>query len=188
MPPLSTSHAGLQAEITARLALNVVAVGTLLLYVTRVEDRPLRSIGIRRPNGRLVLKAAGLGVVLLFLTIVAASVGNSGDEAEGTERLADLSLGFRILLIIVVAVTEEIYFRGYPIERAEEATRSTWAAAVVSGVVFLVSHVPFSGLLLVLASVPGVAVWTWFYVRTRNLPASMLVHLIANLPILLISP
>lgn len=187
VPPLSRWDGGLQAEITARLVLNSVTVAALLVYVRKVELRPLESIGIRRPTGQLLLKAVGLGFLLLVLTIVAASVGNSGDEVSGTERLADLSIGFRIALIVVVAVTEEVYFRGYPIERLEEVTRSTWVAAVVSGLVFLVSHVSFSGLLPVLASVPGMALWTWFYVRTRNLPASMLVHLIANLPILLIS-
>ena len=187
VPPLSRWDGGLQAEITARLVLNSVTVAALLVYVRRVELRPLESIGIRRPSGRLLLTAVGLGFLLLVLTIVAASMGNSGDEVAGTERLADLSIGFHIALIVVVAVTEEIYFRGYPIERLEEATRSTWVAAVVSGLIFLVSHVSFSGVLPVLASVPGVALWTWFYVRTRNLPASMLVHLIANLPILLIS-
>jgi membrane protease YdiL (CAAX protease family) len=187
VPPLSTWEASLQAEITVRLLLNVLAVAAVVVYVRTVEGRGLDSIGIQRPTGRLLLRATGLGLLLLVLTIVASVAGNAGDEAEGAERLADLSIGFRLVLIAVVAVTEEVYFRGYPIERVEEATRSTWAAAVLSGGVFLASHVSFSGLLPVLLSVPGVAVWTWFYVRTRNLPASMLVHVVANLPILMIS-
>ena len=145
VPPLSTWDASLQAEITARQVLNLATVATLLVYVRRIEGRRVESIGMRRPPGRLLVKAAGLGFVLLVLTIVTSVVGNTGDEVEGTERLADLLLGFRLMLIAIVAVTEEVYPRGYPIERLEEATRSAWTAAVLSGAVFLVAHVSFSG-------------------------------------------
>ncbi|WP_407067189.1 CPBP family intramembrane glutamic endopeptidase [Haloarcula regularis] len=48
----------------------------------------------------------------------------------------------QLVIVVTAVVTEEILWRGYPIERLTEVTGNVWIGAVVSGTVFLAVHFP----------------------------------------------
>jgi len=168
-----------------------VLAAAVLWLVLRWERRPLSSIGLEWPSGRLVLLAigGGVGVTVAGLVITGALVSLSviRQPPEGLAVLDELSAGHRVMLVITAAVTEEILYRGYPIERLGELT-SLWLGAVVAGAVFLAVHFPFWGPAAVPMQATATVGLVGLYVWRRNLPAAMIAHATIDTLLLLVLP
>lgn len=74
------------------------------------------------------------GMAAIYIVIFPA-LGFSATEPT-TTSIKLMPLWFRIFLILRAAVFEEIYYRGFMIERLTELTRLRWAAALISLVAF----------------------------------------------------
>jgi membrane protease YdiL (CAAX protease family) len=83
-------------------------------------------------------------------------------------------------VIVRAATFEEIYFRGFAIERLTEMVGSRPVAAAISLVTFSAEHVSYWGWAhLVVASFGG-AVLTGLYLWRRDLGANMIAHLLTD--------
>ena len=132
-----------------------------------------------------------LGILVFGLTTPLIKALNLGSTAGGITRLAELPLGLHLPMVFTAGITEEILFRGYPIERLNTLTGSLGLSAALAYVVFVLLHIPFWGL------GPGIQIGVWsllvtgLYVWRRNLPACMLMHILNDafafllLPVLL---
>ena len=105
----------------------------LIAYVLLVERRPISSIGLVTPNWKTVLFGA-LGALLMvagmaFIYLVLFPALGLSPNEPGTALIKALPFWFRVLIIVRAAVFEEIYFRGFMIERLTEIVRSRWCAA-----------------------------------------------------------
>ena len=58
-------------------------------------------------------------------------------------ELAGVPLYVTILIALIAGVTEELLFRGYPIERLSEISGSTTIGACAAYVIFVGLHAPF---------------------------------------------
>ncbi len=174
-------HAPIQAvfHLSSMWGLALAVVAIVLFW----EGRPLASIGIE--GGQYGAWAAGamIGLTMVTFTVLSLHLGLQRGRsaipegsAQGLKRLTDMPLWFRYAAVITAAVTEEILFRGYPIERLQEITGNAWLAAAIPLFVFVVAHlggwsaghlvgVLFGGLLL-----------TAIYLVTRDLVACMITH------------
>lgn len=157
---------------------NWVAVGVLAVYVHRVEGRGLRSIRLSRPDRRDVSWAVLFGVAGVVAQMVLSTLLDP--PSGGTETLLSYSLPVIVALVVTTATTEEVLFRGYPIERVEELTGRSWLAVGFSFVVFVVPHVAFFGPTWIVTNGVSVVLLYALYVWRRNLPACMITHLIGN--------
>lgn len=175
----------------ATLALRWLAVAALLVFVLTVERLPMSSVGIRMPHWKGLL-------VTVAVTVVAMVVGYGlyfmvvGDQVEQSTQtgqiLASLPFGQLIHLIVNAAVVEELFFRGFLMERLITLTRRPWLAAVVSYLLFVGSHIPGSGLATTLtATAAGSLVFVGLYVRYRNVVLCTGAHALSNTPVLLTS-
>ncbi len=163
--------------IAEEWAVTLILLGIVFLW----ERRTLVSIGIKRMTGRDVLGGlAGfvIGALSFIFTLPLVNALGLGTTSAGIEQLAQTPIALRIVIVITAGITEEILFRGYPIERLTEITgRIGWGAGIAY-TAFVLLHIPFWG--------PGgtiqIGVWslivTVLYVRRRNLPACMLMHLL----------
>jgi membrane protease YdiL (CAAX protease family) len=115
------------------------AVAAVLLYVRFAERRPLSTVGYRRPTvrdigiaitSRIVLLA---GLASIFYVILPALHLNL---AQQVNQLLALPLWMRLILVLRGVVAEELFYRGYAIERLQELTRSRSIAGVLSCAVF----------------------------------------------------
>jgi membrane protease YdiL (CAAX protease family) len=88
-------------------------------------------------------------------------------------------------IILTAAITEEILFRGYPIERIKELTGKAWLATAISFIIFVIPHVKFFGITWLLYHGIGTIMIYVLYLWRKNLYACMILHLLVNLPILL---
>jgi membrane protease YdiL (CAAX protease family) len=156
----------------------------LLAYVLLVERRPLSSIGLKRPSwktavfgvlGALVMVG---GMAFIYLVIYPA-LGLSPRE-HGMAAVTALPLWLRVLIVVRAAVFEEIYFRGFAIERLTEILGSQWGAASISFVAFTFEHLGYWGWAHLMIAGFGGAILTGLYLWRRDLGANIIAHLLTD--------
>ena len=179
--------AGIEADFfrgpPSVLLWNWLAVALILLFILRVERLGLGSIGLRRAS------AADLGWAVGFFAL---STGTSSivtslfpwPPSDNMDLLLALPLSILLALIATTAVTEEVLFRGYPIERLAALTGSFWLATAVSLTLFIAPHLTFFGPHWLFGQGINVALTYVLYLWRRNLPACMLLHGLGNAMVL----
>lgn len=158
--------------------LALVLLGVVLFW----EKQPLASIGIKKVTWRDVLWGLVgfiIGALTFVLTAPLVNALGLGTTSVGILELAQMSIALRIAIVLTAGITEEIMFRGYPIERINSLTKGRLGiSALIAYVVFVLLHIPFWGL----GGTLQIGVWnlviTILYVKHRNLPACMLMHIL----------
>ncbi len=168
----------------ASLGLDWLHAAVLVALVLWWERRPLRSVGVRRTGWRdLAWSLAGfvVGVLTFAVTAPVVQALDLGTTGSGIAWLASFPVWFTVLVAVTAGVTEEVAFRGYPIERLAELTGSAWLAGGVTWAVFTALHVPLWGVGGALQIGVWTVVVTALYVRRRNLQACILMHVLNDL-------
>lgn len=165
------------------LVWNWAVVLLLFAFIVLVERRGLASIGLSRPGGMDILWA----LVFWVISVVASSLMHTWfppPPSPGMEVILAFSIPVLILIVATTAVTEEIFYRGYAIERLRELTGSLFLGAAISFTLFLIPHLTFFGPHWLLYQGVSVVLLYVLYLWRRNLWACMLMHLLGNLMIL----
>jgi len=161
-----------------------IAVVIVLLYVSLVERRPFSSLGIRRPTWRDILVAiaatavsiVGVGlIVALFFPALHLQLNK--DAMQG---ILQTPFWYRLLLVTRAAVAEELLFRGYPISRLEELSRSRIFAAFLSWATFTYVHLSYWGAAQLIIAGWGGFLLTLLFLWRRNLWVNMIVHWLSD--------
>jgi membrane protease YdiL (CAAX protease family) len=147
----------------------------LLVIVRRGEGLPLTSIGIGTCS---FVRSLLWGVII---TVVCVAVGfiivaithfNGGETGKALARLPRWLL---ILVVVRAGVVEEIFYRGYAIERLQMIGLNKYWAAVIPLTIFSVGHWTGGPVNIVIALALG-AILTLFYLWRRDLIANMIGH------------
>lgn len=169
------------ARVIQALAREWGIVIILLLLIVFWERQSLSSIGIRRMSWQDALWALGgflLGAVSFIITGPIVGMLGLGTTASGITVLAQTPVALRVAIVLTAGVTEEILFRGYPIERLYRLTGRLGLSAGIAYLAFTALHIPFWGL----GGTIQIGVWslivTALYVWRRNLLACMLMHIL----------
>ncbi|GAB3779460.1 CPBP family intramembrane glutamic endopeptidase [Dyella agri] len=160
-----------------------IYIAAMLLYVRKVERRPLSSIGFRKPGigNTLIGVAAGLAVLavlgaMYFLILPALHLG---DAASGNALLAT-PWWWRFISTVRAAVSEEVMFRGYAMQRIEELSGSRAIALLLSLTVFTIDHVAYWGWSHELIVATGGLAFSLLYLWRRNLWVNIIAHFIVD--------
>ena len=181
---LAPSAGTFESMFTAALVLRWVALALLIVFIVGVERLPLLSIGIRKPGWKDLLLSVVLTLLSILVSISLSLLVNTRQLSAHTQTaqiINTLSWPEKIHLIVQNAPVEEIFFRGFLIERVITATRRPWIGGVVSFVLFVVSHFPGSGVVLTLAglTLPSL-VFVLLYLWRRNIFLCMVAHAISD--------
>lgn len=175
-----------EAGLANRLAYELIVwawLAGILLYVVRVERRPLSSIGFRALGVRDWIVAVLAGILILaLLALIALVLFPALHWSESSQEGAILSLPYwlNVLIIVRAAVSEEILFRGYPMERLEELTGSRAVAGVVTCAVFTLDHISFWGWHHIFIAGSAGAALTVLYLWRRNIWVNMIAHFMVD--------
>ena len=180
---LSRSSVGDSPALHVQIMLQVFycAMAAFVIWVVRRKERlPLDSIGLRPPGTRTLLWAALLFGAIQLLSAIERPLlgvfGSNGLEA-GLQQLRAVPPWFRLVLAVTGGTVEEIFYRGYAIERLASLLNRRWLAGAVSALVFGLAHIPYWGLGFSLAAdLPFGILMTVFYLWRRDLMANMLAH------------
>ncbi len=160
-------------------------LGWPLLVSRRKGNGPVEDFGLRARQDQV---AAGFGIGVLAQAVVVPLLYlpifelfdslDSEDVSEQARELTDRATGLGIVLLVLVVVVgapivEELFYRGLLL-RSLDRHLPTWAAVVLSSVLFGLSH--FQGIQLPALVLFGVLAAV-LAVRTGNLGASIAAHM-----------
>jgi membrane protease YdiL (CAAX protease family) len=174
---------GLDAEV-GREAVFWALTALMVCYILFVERRPLSTISLRLPNWKsLTFGSAGAaamiaGMALIYMVVFPA-IGLSSNEA-GLVTLKATPVWFKVMLIVRAAVFEELYYRGFAIERLTEITRLRWLAAAISLLAFTFAHLNYWGWAHLIVAGFGGIILTGLYLWRRDLSCNMIAHLLTD--------
>lgn len=155
----------------------------VLLVLVAGEGLPLSAIGFKGVRWSS-LSWGFIGFVAAFFSwplgaYLMRAVGGA-PPTEVLEQLISLPLPVIGAILVRAAVTEEILFRGYGIERLTALTGSRTVGIVLPGLIFAVCHASAWGAPYVLAVLPVTAVLTLLYVWRRDLAANIIAHFLVD--------
>ncbi len=163
----------------------------LLAIVLFWERKPLASLGLVKMTGRDWLWGIlgfVVGAISFILTGPILNALGLGTTTAGILELAQVPILLRVAVVFTAGITEEILFRGYPIERLSALTGRLGLGVVLAYVAFVLLHSPFWGL----GGTIQIGVWslivTLLYLKRRNLPSCMLMHILNDAYAFLLLP
>lgn len=167
------------AIVVREVAILALTAFLLWIVVSR-ERRPLSSIQLRFDQlGKTIAWGFGLAVVC-FAVLLLCLVGFSAlgiRYGEGGTIAPSLTVAF--LTVLRAGISEEVFYRGFAIERMEEIFGSKWVAAGISLVIFAAFHYR-QGLPGIFLSFVIGAVLTAFFLWKRNLLAAIFAHFLVD--------
>ena len=157
-----------------------LCVLALFIIIRRGEGLPLSSINL----GTAPLKSSILwgGILVVLCGLVGAVVAplTHFDGGEMGKALAKFPLWLVVLVVLRAGVVEELFYRGYAIERLQLLGLNRYWAGVIPLLIFGFAHVTNGWANVVLALALG-AVLTAVYLWRRDLVANMIGHFMIDL-------
>ena len=164
---------------------NWLSVVLLAVYIVVIERRSLASILLVRPKKKDLTWAYIFWVMATSWNWAMNLIVAPEAQNEGLETIINLPIPVIIGMIFTTAITEEILYRGYPIERLRELTGNVWIGMAFSLIIFLIPHISFFGAQWLLYHGVGTILTYVLYMWRRNLWACILMHFLGNAPLLL---
>jgi membrane protease YdiL (CAAX protease family) len=163
----------------------------VFLWIPKVEKKNIESIGL----GKFKRRHLGWGVLVYVLVLVASSISGFVLQSVGLPSLRSLQpliegYGFATLfgLFLTGTFLEEVFYRGYLIERITILTRHRWAAAFVSWLLFTLVHLKFFGLGPTIDTSVISAALVLLYMKEKSIWPCIVVHGINDALAFLIFP
>ncbi len=151
----------------------------VLIWIPRVENDRLDSVGL----GRWQWRYLWLGALVYLMVLAAMMLSGFVLESIGLDSIRSLQSvirGYGLLTLLGLLVTgtflEEVFYRGYLIERLIQVTGNVWVAAVVSWLAFTFVHLRFFGLGPTLDVSVLSAALVLLYVRERSIWPCVVAH------------
>jgi membrane protease YdiL (CAAX protease family) len=163
----------------------------VFLWIPRVEKKNITSIGW----GKFKRRHLVWGVLVYLLVLVASSLSGFVLQSVGLPSLRSLQplikgYGFATLfgLFLTGTFLEEVFYRGYLIERMTILTKHRWAAAIVSWLLFMLVHLKFFGVGPTIDTSIISAALVLVYLKEKSIWPCIVVHGINDFLAFLIFP
>src|SRR5213075_1739182 len=152
-----------------------VSAITLLFIIRRGERLPLTSIGLGTSRWwKSILWGLVIAVASAAAGGVLAALTRYG-HGPGSAAFEKLPLWLITLIVLRAGVVEELFYRGYAIERLQAVgLKPAWAAGIPL-VIFALGHWTGGAANILIALVLG-AILSAFYLWRRDLVANMIGH------------
>jgi membrane protease YdiL (CAAX protease family) len=177
------------------LILQLIIVILLFILVPFLWYRLVNNFSIKQILQQIKLKKQNLDMAFLWgiitaiialslVLIIGAVLSYFGIADENASNIEDLELFFSIpaifFLITVQPIAEEIFFRGFLLDKFEIAT-GKYPAIIITSVLFGLAHISMGNVIpAIIISIVAV-VFGYMVIRTRNLMVGIFGHVIFNL-------
>jgi membrane protease YdiL (CAAX protease family) len=158
----------------------------VLLWLTCAERLPLNSIGFRPPTWKgfgtgLVAAVVLTGIqVFQFAVVIPLFHLSMAAILVKQQAIMNTPYWYRVLLVLRAAVTEEVIFRGYLIEKVLQLSKSAALAVILSVAAFTYYHLGGWGAVQLIAVSGGGIVFALLYIWKKDLPSNILAHFLAD--------
>jgi membrane protease YdiL (CAAX protease family) len=151
------------------------SAAALLVIIRRGEGLPMRSIGLGTSRW---WKSIAWGFVLAILSAVvvgALAYVTGYGHGLGSAAFEKLPLWLITLIVLRAGVVEELFYRGYAIERLRMIGLGRFWSVAIPLVIFSFGHWSGGAANILIAFAAGV-ILTGFYLWRRDLVANMIGH------------
>ncbi|MHA1990183.1 MAG: CPBP family intramembrane glutamic endopeptidase [Candidatus Hodarchaeales archaeon] len=141
---LSTSDFSVNIQETVFFSFTgILGIGLTWLFL-KFDDRPMKQVGLFRPDRPMflfliALIVTPLALIVGFIIEIIFDVIDPDKMIEGIITDPVILISLTIVTILGIGIGEEIMFRGY-IQRLLESNMSFWKAATISSILFGVLH------------------------------------------------
>jgi membrane protease YdiL (CAAX protease family) len=156
-----------------------LCVIALFLVIRNGEHLSLRSVGIGNASPmKSVLWSLPLAVVCFLVGGLLVAITHYG-HSENAEAFGKLPIWLVSLICLRAGFAEELFFRGYAIERLEAFGLNRYWAAAIPLAVFAVGHWTGGWANIVIALALG-AILSASYIWRRDLVMNMIAHFLVD--------
>jgi CAAX protease family protein len=156
-------------------ALFWLSAAALLVIIRRGERLPLRSIGLGTSAWwKSILWGLVIAAICLAVGGVLGALTNYG-HGPASAAFEKLPLWLITLIVLRAGVVEELFYRGYAIERLQALGLSRGVSATIPLVIFSLGHWTGGWANIVIALALG-AILAGFYLWRRDLISNMIGH------------
>jgi membrane protease YdiL (CAAX protease family) len=156
-------------------ALIWVSAVTLILIIRRGEHLPLRSIGLGTARWwKSILWGFVIAIVSAVAVLAIAHLTGYG-HGPGSAAFEKLPLWLITAIVFRAGVVEELFYRGYAIERLQLIGLSRFWSVAIPLVIFSLGHWT-GGMANILIAFVAALILTGFYLWRRDLVANMIGH------------
>jgi len=178
----------LPEEQTEQLFLMWTPILSLILTVLLWERRSLKSFGVRTPKALDLPLGIAVFIAINYANFASSRMGamtaKSGHSQVQTTTLLAHPQWWLVVWAFYAAIFEELYFRGYAIERVGEISGSLVVGAVFGLIMDFWVHVPYWGLAYVVGIACGQVLLALLYLWRRSVVPGLIAHLLWDLPLL----
>lgn len=163
----------------AREACIFASAGVLIWLVRKRERLPLASIGIGTSP---LWKSLAWGVVIAIACIVPAAVIvklTGYGHGAASQAFAKLPIWVVFIVVLRAGIVEELFYRGYAIERLRMVGAGRIASALIPLTIFSLAHWT-GGLANILIALVLGGILTVFYLWRRDLVSNMFGHFLVD--------
>lgn len=156
-------------------ALIWVSALTLIVIIRRGEHLPLRSIGLGTARWwKSILWGLAIAVVSAVAVLALAHLTGYG-HGPGSAAFEKLPLWLITAIVFRAGVVEELFYRGYSIERLRFVGFNRFWSVAIPLVIFSLGHWSGGAANILIAFAAGL-ILTGFYLWRRDLGANMIGH------------
>jgi uncharacterized protein len=151
------------------------SAAALLIIIRRGERLPFRSIGLGTCHWWKSI-AWGLAIAVISAAVVGGLAYLTGyGHGPGSAAFEKLPLWLVTLIVVRAGVVEELFYRGYAIDRLRMIGLGRFWSITIPLVIFSIGHWSGGAANILIAFAAGL-VLTGFYVWRRDLAANMIGH------------
>jgi membrane protease YdiL (CAAX protease family) len=172
-----------------------LALLSLVLFFAWRDHEPVPRLGLNSKDlDRNIL--LGVALYLPFLFVIGlveqllTALGLSQPSEPGPSYFhvgGRWELALAVVLVIVVAISEETIFRGYLIRRLQTVTGNTTAAVLLAAVVFALGHGYEGSLGMITVGVMGL-IFSLLYLWRQSLVVPMVLHFLQDFLAIVVAP
>jgi membrane protease YdiL (CAAX protease family) len=163
------------ASAVLKEALIWVSAITLVLIIRRGERLPLRSVGLGTTRWwKSILWGFVIAIVSAVIVVALAHLTGYG-HGPGSAAFEKLPLWLITAIVLRAGVVEELFYRGYAIERFRLIGLGPFWSAAIPLVIFSLGHWT-GGAANILIAFAAALILTGFYLWRRDLVANMIGH------------
>lgn len=172
-----------------------LALVSLILFLAWRDKEPVSRLGLSVKNlDSDILLGFVLYIPFLFVVglvtqlLTAIGLPSSLEPGPSFFRVGGRwEVALAVVLVAVVAVSEETVFRGYLIRRLQAATSSTTAAVLLSSIIFALGHGYEGSLGAVTVGVMGL-IFALLYLWRQSLVVPIVLHFLQNFLAIVVAP
>jgi membrane protease YdiL (CAAX protease family) len=152
-------------------AVNLVLIGVAVSFILR-DNRGLRSVGMVGGNWKTsVLVGLACAAVLFFFNCAIFLL-------RGYSLIDGKSIVLNAAVYLIVALCEELVFRGYIGTRLYGVLKRQWLTAVITGALFVLMHYCYPVVSLLASGVPISELATYNFGGLRSIADRFVTHLV----------